>query len=115
VKKEEATFGILLAIIAAIFIWLMSKSGLLHESVSAKIITPQGTITTSSEGYPMFDPSDPRTISPSQFAASVAPLDNNGMATHQPTDRVNCTCPVGWDKWVNARDNGIWCVPTSGD
>jgi len=114
-KKHESTFGIILAAIAILLLWLMNKGGLLHESVSAKIITPEGTITSSPEGYPMFDPSDPRTIEPSQFAASVAPLDNRGVAGHFPSDRVNCTCPIGWDKWVNARDNAIWCVPESGN
>ena len=114
-KKNESIFGIILAAIALFILWLMNKGGLLHESVSARIVTPEGTITSSTEGYPMFNPNDSRTIDPAQFAASVAPLDTNGQSTHFPKDRVNCTCPIGWDKWVNAQDNGIWCVPEAGN
>ena len=109
--KREHVFGLGLAILAAFILYLLSKSGLLHESVTSAIITPQSTVTSDPQtGYPQYDTRVGSTI-PEQEAFAEPPLDTNGMATQFPKDILNCTCPIGYRKWRNVADGGIWCLP----
>lgn len=109
--NHEGYFGLILAAIAVLVLWLLNKKGLLHESVTAGIITPQGTITSSVEGYPQFDATNTATYDPQKYALSVAPIDTNGQITNQPRNRTGATCPIGYSKWVDVVDNSIWCMP----
>lgn len=110
--KRDHIFGLVLAAIALALFYLFHKSGLLHESVTASIITPQGTVTSNPQtGYPQFDSRSPATI-PAARADAVAPIDTNGAITQFPKDVLGCTCPIGTQKWQDVSDGSVWCIPT---
>lgn len=102
--NKESTFGIVLAVGAALLLYALSKRGSLHESVSSRIVPSQeGT------GYPQFDSRDPSTI-PQNLTNSVYPLDSTGVATANPADPTKATCPSGFLLWHDIADNSYVCL-----
>lgn len=102
--KQEQIFGIALVSGAGILLYLLNKKGLLHESVSSRIVPSQeGT------GYPQFDSRDPSTI-PSSISNSVYPLDNQGNATPNPKDPTKASCPSGFLLWHDIADDSYVCL-----
>ena len=119
-KREhgQSYFGLILAALALLLLWLFSKKGLLHESVTHTVggvtVTPSNTITPDpATGYPRYDTRFPETV-PEAEAFAIAPIDVNGRITEHPSSPSRCTCPVGYDKWVNSADSSVWCLPTAG-
>jgi hypothetical protein len=120
--KREQIYGLAIAGLAAVIIWLLSKKGLLfaHESVGACIagldsktglpcdlVSSQGTITPDPQtGLPRYDTRYPQTV-PEQEAFAIEPI---GGTTKSDFSRA--TCPVGYQLWVNEADGRLWCLPT---
>jgi len=112
--KRESIFGIILAAIALALFYLFNKKGLLHESVSSKIITGAGTVVSAaSTGFPQYDTRVPATV-PETEAFAIAPIDSHGNVTQFPADPLSSTCPVGYSKWHNIADGSTWCLPNTG-
>lgn len=111
-EKKQQTFGIALAAGAAFLLWLLSKKGLLHESVTSQIVTGQGTITSDpATGAPNFSTADTRTYNPAQYAAAIPPISGPGPATQYPSNPQAASCPEGYQLWHNVDDNSYWCMP----
>lgn len=116
--KREHIFAAVLAAIAIALLYLLNKSGLLHEAVSHKIggttVSAAGTIQPDPvTGYPVYDTTQPQTV-PETEAFAVAPIDITGKITQFPANPFSATCPIGYRKWKNVADNSIWCLPDPG-
>jgi len=114
--SRESKTGLIIAALVAFVLYLLTKGGLLHESVSAGIITPQGTVIPDpATGYPQFDASNPLTL-PANFSSATPPIDStNGAITTAPRDPKRATCPVGYSLWhdANGGPGGYWCILNS--
>jgi hypothetical protein len=122
--KREQIYGLAIAGLAAVILWLLSKKGLLfgHESVGAcvggldsktglpcDIVSSQGTITPDPQtGLPRYDTRYPQTV-PEQEAFAIEPL---GARTKFDLANGRATCPIGYQLWVNEADGRLWCLPT---
>src|SRR5947209_5452613 len=106
--KRESIFGLVIAGLAGLILWLLNRKGLLHESVSSKLggvtVTTGNTITPDpATGFPQYDTSQPSTV-PAAEAFAVKPIDISGPAgpggnvTQFPTNPLTATCPVGYSK-----------------
>lgn len=102
-----------LVIIALLLLYFLNKKGLLHESVSTNILTPDGTTTQDPvTGYPQYDTNVAQTV-PSQIAQAVAPIYTpTGEITSHPPDPTQISCPIGTSPWHNVTDDSYWCLPT---
>lgn len=108
---REHHLGYALVAAALFLLWWLNSKGLLHESVSSKIVTSAGTVLSDPvTGGPQFDPSAPSTV-PANIAEAIAPIDGNGVLTNSPADPTKCTCPIGTTLWKNSADSTYWCVP----
>ncbi len=105
-------FGLLLAGLAAILLWLLNRKGLLHESVVSKIITPQGTVLSDPlTGAPQFDHRIAATI-PVNEEFAIAPIDGNGNVTFELKVPQRASCPQGYRLWHDAASPGRYeCIP----
>lgn len=111
-KTHEHGLGYALIAAALFLLWWLNKNGLLHESVSSKIITPAGTVTSDpATGFPQFDSNVASTI-PANWTDAVAPIDEHGVITLSPSDPAKASCPIGTSPWRNAADGNYWCIPT---
>lgn len=111
---RERTLGIILAAGVAALLYMLSRSGLLHESVSAAIdpslLTPQGTVTPDPlTGRPRYDSRVPRTL-PANIGTKIAPIDSLGVITSTPYIPAKATCPAGYQLWNDAADGTYWCI-----
>lgn len=111
---RERTLGIVLATAVAALLYMLTRSGLLHESVSAAIdptlLTPQGTVTPDPvTGRPRFDSRVPRTV-PANYASKIAPIDSLGVITSTPYNPSKATCPAGYQLFNDAADGTYWCI-----
>jgi hypothetical protein len=108
---DEQKFGTLVAGAAVFLLWLLNRKGLLHESVSAKIITPQGTILSDpATGAPQFDHRVAATIPPNEEFA-VAPIDGDGAVTWSLRIPQRASCPTGYRLWRDAANGRYECIP----
>jgi hypothetical protein len=111
---REGYYGMGLAAIAAAILYWLSKQGLLHESVTGGIVTPDGTIASQSgTGIPQYDITNPSTFDEAQLNASVPPLDQYGKATQNPSDPTRSTCPIGYTLYHEVTSGAYWCLPNS--
>lgn len=112
--SRERTLGIVLAVGVAALLYALTKSGLLHESVSAAIdptlLTNAGTVTPDPlTGRPRYDSRVPRTM-PANTDSKVPPIDSLGVITSRPYDAKKATCPAGYTLWNDAADGTYWCI-----
>lgn len=111
-KTREHGLGYGLVAIALFLLWWLNKNGLLHETVSSRIVTSSGTVVADPlTGFPQFDTNVPSTV-PANIAEAVAPIDEHGVITNSPANPTKCSCPLGTSQWRNAADSTYWCVPT---
>ncbi len=113
--SRESKTGLVIAALVAFILYLLTKGGLLYESVSAGIVTTQGTVIPDSFGFPQFDASNPSTL-PANFSSATPPIDStNGAITTAPRNPKQATCPVGYSLWhdANGGPGGYWCILNS--
>ena len=104
-------FGLALAGLAALILWLLNRKGLLHESVSARIITPQGTILSDPlTGAPQFDSRVAVTV-PANEEFAIPPIDGNGVVTFDLKIPQRASCPTGYQLWKNVATGSYECIP----
>lgn len=104
-------FGLILAGLAALLLWLLNRKGLLHEAVSANIITPQGTVLSDPlTGAPQFDHRVASTI-PLNEEFAIAPIDGNGNVTFELKVPQRATCPEGYQMWKDVATGRYECIP----
>jgi hypothetical protein len=109
---KESHLGYALVFAALLALWYLNKKGLLHESVSSSIVTPDGTVLSDPKtGFPQYDSSDPQTFPPNLDKA-VAPINGDGSVSAYPADPTTCSCPIGLSAWHDVKDNAYWCIPT---
>jgi hypothetical protein len=114
---EHEKFGLGMAALAALILYLLNRNGLLHESVTSTIIgglpvTSAGTIQPDPvTGAPMFDQNVGTSI-PANEAFAVPPIDWDGKVTFNPTQPKRATCPTGYTLWKNATDGSYECIAT---
>lgn len=118
-KKEEKNvlMGGALAALALGLMYLLSKGGLLHASVSADLLQPvPGTNVLPADkltGAPQYDSRSPATV-PESEAFAIAPIDGplgQGQVTSSLIDPTRATCPLNYVLWKNAADGKYWCLP----
>lgn len=105
-KNRE--YGLFIAIVAAVLLWILSKKGYLHEAVSAAVLFPSQPGT----GFPQYDTRNVSTV-PEQEAFAIKPIASGGSITEHPADPSGITCPVGYTPWHNVADDSYWCLPVS--
>lgn len=101
--RHEHYFGLVLAAIALLLLWLMNKAGVLHETVSSRLI-PSDPLT----GAPQFDSGDTSTFDVNAYAASVPP-----PVGWIPGDPRVAPCPAGYQLWHDSSSGGYYCFPIS--
>jgi hypothetical protein len=108
---EQHKFGLGMAALAALILYLLQKKGLLHESVSSTILSGSGTVLQDPvTGGPQFDQSIAASI-PANEAFAVKPIAADGTVTWNPSDPRRATCPMGYTLWHNATDGSYECIP----
>lgn len=111
--KREQHLGMWLTAGAALLLYYLSKNGLLHQSVTSSILTPDRTSTVPDPltGAPQFDMGNAFTVPPG-FSSAVPPIDaSTGIATTSPGDPTKCSCPQGYSLWHNVNPDTYWCIP----
>jgi len=104
--------GIGLTGLAALLLWLLNRKGLLHEAVTAKIITPQGTILSDPvTGAPQFDSTVQATV-PVNEEFAVPPIDGDGKVTYAVRIPTKASCPSGYVLWKDAATGHYECIPS---
>lgn len=103
--------GLGLSALAAFLLWLLNRNGLLHEAVTAKIITPQGTVLSDPvTGAPQFDHTIASTI-PVNEEFAIAPIDGNGNVTFDLKVPQRASCPRGYQLWRDVATGRYECIP----
>lgn len=111
--KREGYYGMGLAALAAFILYWLNKKGLLHESVSASIITPNGTVQSQAgTGLPQYDVRDSRTI-PDGEDFAVNPISSMGVVTQHPSDPNKASCPQGYTLYHEVSTDSYLCIPDS--
>ena len=110
-------FGLGMAALAALILYLLQKKGLLHESVTSTIggvpITSSNTIPPDpATGFPMFDQNVAASI-PAGEEFAVMPIASDGTLTWNPSNPKAASCPMGYRMWKNATDGSYECIPFS--
>ncbi len=108
-KKNEVIFGLALAILAALILWLLNRAGLLHETVSATVITGGIVSFDPATGLPRYDTRFPQTV-PKQEAQAIRPIQSDGRVS-EFGNAATASCPIGYQLWINAANGGSWCLP----
>lgn len=104
--------GLGLTGVAVFLLWLLNRKGLLHESVTAKIITSQGTVLSDPvTGAPQFDHTVPSTVPPNEEFA-IAPIDGDGTVTFNIRQPRKASCPSGYQLWKDAASGRYECIPS---
>lgn len=104
--NQNREYGLFIAVVAAVLLWLLHKKGYLHEAVSAAILFPSQPGT----GFPQYDTRNASTV-PENEAFAIKPIDSLGKVTEHPGDPSKITCPVGYKQWHNVADDSYWCLP----
>lgn len=108
--REQQT-GLFIVGGAALLLYFLSKAGLLHESVSSAIVSPENTVLSDPKtGFPQYDPRIPATI-PAGEDFALRPISADGQVTEHPADPTTCTCPQGYSPYHNVQDDSYWCIP----
>lgn len=114
--KQQTTGWVLLAGFAALLAYLLkNSSSLLHESVTAGIVTPQNTVKSDPmTGLPQYDSRIPATV-PANEEFAQAPLNTaTGTGDNHPASAALAVCPIGYQLYKNAADGSLWCIPQAG-
>ena len=96
----------------ALLVYLLTKgNSLLHESVSASILSSSGTVLPDAYGIPQFDTRMPATVPPGA-GSPLPPLNSSGQTDWNPSDPSKSSCPAGYQLWHNVADNSYQCLPS---
>lgn len=111
-QQEHTGWGIIAGLIALLLYLLSKGNSLLHETVSASIVTGAGTITSDLvTGAPQYDTRIPSTV-PEQEAFAVPPINADGSLNPHPANPATLApAPVGYTLWHNVADNSYWYLP----
>lgn len=83
------------------------------ESVSSKILTPQGTVVAQTgTGFPQFDVTVPSTI-PAGYDDGQAPLWTNGVMSTKAQAGASATAPVGFNIWHEVSADEYFAIPSA--
>ena len=106
---REQKFGVGLLALILFLLWWLSKKGLLHESVTSRVLTGSATaaLTDPVTGAHAFDANSV----PDNEEAAFAPLSDNGVATFHPANPKTASCPIGSTLWKNNITGGYECIP----